>query len=250
MDKKVSCIIPAYNEEKTITDTIKTALETPEIGEVIAVNDGSEDKTKEKVSNLQFSNFQNKKYKFINLKNNQGKGYAVIQGVKQSQYPYLLFLDADLINLKPYQLSSLIQPVISNKVDMTIGPQISLQKPRWIIGTLPFCGQRCFKKLIIKPHLKKLAKSKYGLEVLLNQLFNDKKVIVVPLIGNDIDHLLKPHKEKDWVKNYAKEIWQITQKSIQTKSETTQQRIKEQFLFNLSAYLKLNVKKIKEYIES
>jgi len=245
MDKKVSCIIPAYNEEKTISDAIKTALETPEIGEVIVINDGSKDKTKDKISN-----FQNKNIKFINLKQNHGKGYAVIREVKKSQYPYLLFLDADLINLKPYQLSSLIQPVIDEKVDMTIGPQISLQKPRWIIGTLPFCGQRCLKKSIIKPYLKKLAKSKYGLEVLLNQIFNSKRVIVIPLIGHNINHLLKPHKEKDWVKNYAKEIWQITQKSIQTKSEATQQRIKEQFLFNLSSYLRLNVKKIKKYIES
>jgi len=76
MDKKVSCIIPAYNEEKTITDTIKTALETPEIGEVIVVNDGSEDNTKEKVSNFQsasqqggFSNFHKKKnFKFVIFK--------------------------------------------------------------------------------------------------------------------------------------------------------------------------------------
>ncbi len=247
MDKKVSCIIPAYNEEKTIVNTIKVALQTPEIGEVVVVNDGSEDTTKDKINKLKAQGLM---LKTVHLKKNRGKGNAVIQGVKKSSYPYLLFLDADLTNLETYHLSSLIQPVINKQVDMTIGPQISLQKPRWMIGTLPFCGQRCLKKSIIQPHLKKLSKSKYGFEVLLNQIFNEKKVVVVPIIGHKVNHLLKYHKEKDWVKNYAREIWQITQKSIQTKSEETQQRIKEQLLFNLSAYLKLNVKKIKEYVES
>lgn len=246
MDRKVSCIIPAYNEEKTIKNVIKVALDTPEIGEVIVVNDGSEDGTKDKIKQLKAKSSM---LRAVHLKKNRGKGFAVIQGIKKSKYPNLLFLDADLVNLKSYQLSSLVQPVINNQVDMTIGPQISLQKPRWMIGTLPFCGQRCLKKASIQPHLKRLAKSKYGLEVILNQIFNKKRVVVIPIIGYDLKHLRKHHKENDWVKNYAKEIWQVTQKSVQTRSEATQQRIKEQLLANLSAYLKVNAKKLKEYIQ-
>lgn len=246
MDQKVSCIIPAFNEEKTIVDTIKVALKTPEIGEVIVVNDGSEDKTKVKINELKA---KSSRLKVIHLKRNQGKGYAVVQGVKKSKSPNLLFLDADLANLKPYHLSSLVQPVVNNEVDMTIGPEISLQRPRWIIGTLPFCGQRCLKKEIIRPYLKKLAKSQYGLEVILNQIFKKKRVVIIPIVGYDLKHLVKPQKESDWVKSYAKEIWQVTQKSVQTKSESTQQRIKEQLLTNLSAYLKTNVQKLKEYIQ-
>jgi glycosyltransferase involved in cell wall biosynthesis len=246
MNKKVSCIIPAYNEEKTIVNTIKVAVQTPEIGEVITVNDGSEDKTKEKIKEL---TTQGLALKAIHLKKNRGKGYAVIRGVQKTKYPNLLFLDADLLDIKPSHLSSLTWPVLKNQADMVIGPQITYNRPLWLsVAFLPFYGQRCLKKKIIQPHLKKLAKTKYGLEVALNQIFRGKRVLVVPIIG--VKQVYKHRKEKDWVKNYAKEIWQITQKSIQTKSEATQQRIKDQLLFNLFAYLKLNAKKIKEYIES
>lgn len=244
MDSKVSCIIPAFNEEITIVNTIKTALNTPEIGEVIVVNDGSKDNTEEKISNFQ----KKKRFKFVNLKQNRGKGYAVMQGVKKSKYPNLLFLDADLINIKPYHLSSLSWPILKNQADMVIGPQITYTRPLWLnVAFLPFYGQRCLKKEIINPYLKKLSKTKYGLEVSLNQIFRGKRVLVVPIIG--VKQVYKHHKEKDWVKNYAREIWQITQKSIQTKSETTQQKIKEQLLTNLSAYLKMNVDKLRDYIQ-
>ncbi len=241
---KVSCIIPAYNEEKTIVKTIRTALDTPEIGEVIVVNDGSTDNTKIDVKKI-----KNSKLRIINLKQNRGKGHAVIQGVKVSRYLNLLFLDADIINLRPYHLSSLIRPVLKDEVDMSIGPQVSLKRPRWMIGTLPFCGQRCLKKSIIKPHIKKLEKTKYGLETVLNHIFNNKRTIIIPLFGNDLKHIEKHQKDNEWLKNYTKEIWQITQSSIRTKSQSTQQRIKEQVLSSLSNYLKVNLTKLKEYIQ-
>jgi len=249
MDSKVSCIIPAFNEEETIINTIKTALNTPEIGEVIVVNDGSEDRTEIKIKRIKNSKkYKNSNLKFINYKKNRGKGYAVIKGVKKSKYPNLLFLDADLLKIRPEHLSSLTWPILKNQADMVIGPQITYNRPLWLnVAFLPFYGQRCLKKETIKPHLKKLAKTKYGLEVSLNQIFRGKRVLVVPIIG--VKQIYKHRKEKDWFKNYAKEVWEITQKSVQTKSEATQQRIKEQLLTNLSAYLKMNVKKLRDYVQ-
>lgn len=110
----VSCIIPAYNEEKTIAGVIDVCLKTPEIGEIIVIDDGSEDQTVQKVK------AKNQKITVIRLNKNKGKGCAVAQGVRAAQYPILLFLDADLINIKPHHLSSLIQPVINDQADMTI----------------------------------------------------------------------------------------------------------------------------------
>lgn len=241
---KASCIIPAHNEEKTVAGVIKTCLKTPEIGEVIIVNDGSRDKTVEKVKKFK------EKVALINLPKNTGKGSAVIEGVKISQYNYLLFLDADLINLKPHHLSSLIRPVINKEVDMVIGPNnIFLKRPKLIPAILAFCGQRCLRKKIILPFLKELSESKYGLEIVLNDIFKKKKIAVVPLISNKNLHLIKPKKQKDWFSSYVKEIWQVTQKTIKTRSEAYQAKIKEQILENLSLYFKTNIRKIKEYLQ-
>ncbi|HRR05548.1 MAG TPA: glycosyltransferase family 2 protein, partial [Candidatus Woesebacteria bacterium] len=93
--KLVSVIIPAFNEEKTVAEVVKVCLKTPEVGEIIVVNDGSRDKTKEKLKAFRGKD----KVKAINLSKNHGKGYAVAQGIRAARYDYLLFLDADLINL-------------------------------------------------------------------------------------------------------------------------------------------------------
>lgn len=92
----LSIIIPAYNEEERITDTlidVHRYLSGKSFDyEIIVVNDGSEDKTKEIVAGLQA---KIKNLKIIDYGRNQGKGYAVRQGLLQATGDYRLFADAD-----------------------------------------------------------------------------------------------------------------------------------------------------------
>lgn len=93
---KLSIIIPAYNEEKTILQTIKAVQKVamPKVTkEIIVVDDGSTDATASVVSNLQspISNF-----KFLSHKKNQGKGAAVRTGIDKATGDYILIQDADL----------------------------------------------------------------------------------------------------------------------------------------------------------
>ncbi len=91
----ISIIIPAYNEEKRIKKTLKTIIAYLEkekyTYEIIVVNDGSTDKTKEVVAS-----FQNKKIKILNNYCNEGKGYSVKQGFISATKQWILFTDADL----------------------------------------------------------------------------------------------------------------------------------------------------------
>ena len=92
----LSVIVPAYNEEKRITNTLL------EIGqylsqqnfdyEIIVVNDGSEDKTTEVVENLKY---KIKNLNIISNEKNCGKGYVVRQGLIEAKGDYRLFIDAD-----------------------------------------------------------------------------------------------------------------------------------------------------------
>lgn len=92
---KISLIIPVYNEECLIENTVKKLKEFSDsdenLWEVIIVNDGSSDNT---------MNILNQKipdsFKVISYHPNRGKGYAIKKGVEQAQGDYICFTDSDL----------------------------------------------------------------------------------------------------------------------------------------------------------
>jgi len=245
---KVSCIIPAYNEESTIKGVVKTCLKTPEIGEIIVVSDGSTDKTVDRVRQI-----KSKKIKIIELGKNYGKGFAVVQGIKAAKNESLLFLDADLINLKPHHLSSLIWPVISNKVDMTVGDWTSSFRPKLQFIPTPllwyFSGQRCLKKRFILPYLGKIEKSQYAIEIFLNQIFKNKRVVVIPFISTKTLHIVKEKKWNDWKVSYVREVFQLAQGVIKNKSQAYKERFQKELIKNLASYFKTTAKKIRQFLE-
>ena len=89
---KVSVIIPAYNEEGTITRTLNIykafMSENFEDFEIIAVNDGSTDNTLKEIKAF-------KGVDLISYAKNKGKGYAVKRGVLKATGDYIFFTDAD-----------------------------------------------------------------------------------------------------------------------------------------------------------
>jgi len=94
----VSCIIPAYNEWKRIEKVLKKATNNDLISEIIVINDGSSDDTKEVIENFIYNNPKvSDKINFINLQKNWWKTNAVITWIKSSNNDYLLFLDSDLV---------------------------------------------------------------------------------------------------------------------------------------------------------
>lgn len=94
---KLSIIIPVYNEEKTIIEMLKRVekLAMPGIQkEVIIVNDGSKDASKEKIE--KYLKEAHSTMKLYNLPKNQGKGAAVVYGIQQTTGDYIVIQDADL----------------------------------------------------------------------------------------------------------------------------------------------------------
>lgn len=94
-----SIIIPCFNEEAQVRDTIKFAMQTqyPNF-EVIAVNDGSKDGTAEILDELLL---QYPKLRVVHLAENQGKAYALRAGAMVSKNEYLICIDGDAL-LHPY----------------------------------------------------------------------------------------------------------------------------------------------------
>lgn len=118
---KLSIIIPVFNEEKTIKETIRRVLEIkiPQVLiEVIIVNDGSSDKTAAIIQ----SEF-NKKVTFVSKTLNEGKGSAVIAGIHKATGDYILIQDADL-EYDPSWVSHLVSPILERKAQVVYGTRL------------------------------------------------------------------------------------------------------------------------------
>ncbi len=100
----VSFVIPAYNEEATIADTISSLKKIKyDNVEFIILNDGSRDSTSKIVRRAIKGN---KKFRFIDNKNNKGKARTLNQGIRLSKGEFIVCMDAD----------SIVEPSIVSKV--------------------------------------------------------------------------------------------------------------------------------------
>ena len=89
----VSIVVPVYNSEKFLKETIKTVTEqTYKNWELILVNDCSTDNSK---STIEKYAKEDNRIKVINLKENSGAAIARNTGIEQAKGKYLAFLDAD-----------------------------------------------------------------------------------------------------------------------------------------------------------
>jgi glycosyltransferase involved in cell wall biosynthesis len=169
---KISCIIPAYNEEKRIAKVLKVINNHPLINEIIVVNDGSTDNTYKIVKN--FDNI-----KLISYKKNRGKSGALKKGIEYAKYNTLLLLDADLVGLKQKNITDLIEPIVKRKCDVSF----SLRTKLWYFYGLDFItGERVIKRDVI-PYNKLDKIPGFGIEVLMNRKIIRKKLRVGLLNG-------------------------------------------------------------------
>lgn len=113
----ISIIVPLYNEESRLANLSKIFKFFKKKGlnyELILINDGSIDKTLNKLSGLS----KNFKFKLISYKENRGKGYAVKMGMMKARGKYRLFTDIDLST--PIEVFNKFIPILS-KYDIVIG---------------------------------------------------------------------------------------------------------------------------------
>lgn len=110
----ISIIIPVYNGEKTIINTVKSIeSQTYRDFEVVIVNDGSRDNTRSVFEKFLESFKVENNYYFINQEN-KGAPAARNRGFKESRGEYLFFCDADAV-LKNDTLEKMVQVLESNQ---------------------------------------------------------------------------------------------------------------------------------------
>ena len=115
---KLSIIIPVFNEEKTISQMLEkiNRLDVDNvIKQVIIVNDGSTDRTKNEIENFVKNHSE---VKSVTHAKNQGKGAAIRTGIETATGEYVVIQDADL-EYDPKDIGKIVKPILNgtSKVD-------------------------------------------------------------------------------------------------------------------------------------
>ncbi len=206
--KKLSIIIPAYNEEKRIGNTLSSYLKffskNLKDFEIIVVLNGCSDKT---ISVVKSFIKKDKRLKHLNFKDKIGKGGAIIEGFKAAKGSLIGFVDADL-STNPDSFYDLV---------LKIKDHDGVIASRWIKGSRVYpkqsilrrtagrgfnilmrslffmnyrdtqTGAKLFKKEVIKKVVKRLGITKWAFDVDL--LYQMKKhhfnIIEIPTIWHD-----------------------------------------------------------------
>ena len=120
--EKISIILPAYKQEKTIREDIeslkRSLVELPMIFEIIVVIDGNMDKTYDAIKDLRSKNI-----KIYMYEKNEGKGFAVKYGMRKAHGDVIGFIDAGM-DISPASISMLINHMIWYDADVIVGSKL------------------------------------------------------------------------------------------------------------------------------
>jgi len=163
-EKGVSCIIPAYNEEKHIRNVVGVCLKCAFIDEIIVVDDGSEDNT------LSILRQFGPAIQIISFPQNRGKSYAMVAGIEAAQGDIIVFCDGDLLEIRESHLSGIVGPLKNNLADQVLAIRETDLAP-----FKKLTGERGYFKKDLVEHTTRLENTKFGAETFLNHIFENKR---------------------------------------------------------------------------
>jgi len=160
---KVSAIVPAYNEAERIGAVLQALVAAERVDEIIVVDDGSTDGTAEVAKGFGV--------KVLSLPENMGKAAALDHGVKLARNDVFLFLDADLVGLRPEHVDRMIETYERKGLYMVIGVfkegRLNTDISQVIAPYLS--GQRVLNRDIWE-RVRKTEKLDFGVEMALTKL--------------------------------------------------------------------------------
>ena len=132
--QKLSIIIPAYNEEQTISAVLKNVLELHLYGniekEMIVINDCSKDSTAQQIDDFVTANPDGNIISF-HQPVNKGKGAAIHKGIELASGDYIVIQDADL-ELEPADINRLLEGLSQGDASVIYGSRFLRNDPKTV----------------------------------------------------------------------------------------------------------------------
>ena len=140
---KLSVVMPVFNERATLSQVIRAVLAVPLTLELLCVDDGSTDGSREILAALQNEHPQ---IRVLLQPHNTGKGAALRRGIQEATGDYVIIQDADL-EYDPAEYPLLLEPLLAGKADVVYGSRFMGGRPHrvlyfwhsvgnWILTTL------------------------------------------------------------------------------------------------------------------
>jgi glycosyltransferase involved in cell wall biosynthesis len=137
----LSIIMPVFNEEATIGESINSVLAAPYTKEFIIVDDGSTDSTHKFLQNI-----DHPEIRVLRHESNRGKGAAVQTGLEQASGDIIIIQDADL-EYDPSEYPILLRPIIAGKADVVLGSRFAGHGAHRVLYFWHYIGNRFLTQL-------------------------------------------------------------------------------------------------------
>ena len=142
MKKKLSVVVPAYNEEAAVEHVLSRLVDLAFIDEIVFVDDGSRDETLVRARRLREKTARAKrKITIVPLPENRGKGHALRKGIRKTTGEVVAVCDADL-EYDPAELESMLALITSGKADAVYGTRFAGARPHKVQGFMHYVGNK------------------------------------------------------------------------------------------------------------
>jgi glycosyltransferase involved in cell wall biosynthesis len=142
----LSVVVPCYNEAPTIKATLEAVLASPYTAEVVVVDDGSTDGSRELLDEFVAAHPPDPPVRVILQPSNQGKGAALRRGFQEASAPFVIVQDADL-EYDPSEYGKLLAPLIEGKADAVYGSRFAGMGPHRVLYYWHSVGNRLLTML-------------------------------------------------------------------------------------------------------
>ena len=129
-------VMPCFNERATIDEIVKRVLASPHTGELLIVDDGSTDGTREILARI-----DDEKVRVILQPENCGKGAAVRRGFTEATREFVIIQDADL-EYDPADYDLMLEPLLRGDADVVFGSRLQSSRPRRVLYFWHSVGNR------------------------------------------------------------------------------------------------------------